>query len=68
MARMSIQKQSIISILSILLYFIGFLRIEVELNNHMRRIFTLEEAVRAGEKSIRNGSPEGTITLPLNYL
>lgn len=68
MARMSIQKQSIISILSILLYFIGFFRIEVELNNHMRRIFALEEAVRAGEKSIRNGSPEGTITLALNYL
>ena len=65
MARMSVHKQSIISILSILLYSIGFFRIEVELNNHMRKIFALEEAVHAIEKSIRNGSPEGTITLPL---
>lgn len=62
---MSVQKQSIISILSVLLYSIGFFRIEVELNNHMRKIFALEEAVRAGEKSIRNGSPEGTTSLPL---
>ena len=62
---MSVHKQSIISILSILLYSIGFFRIEVELNNHMRKIFALEEAVYAIEKSIRNGSPEGTITLRL---
>ena len=62
---MSVHKQSIISILSILLYSIGFFRIEVELNNHMRKIFALEEAVHAIEKSIRSGSPEGTIALPL---
>ena len=65
MTRMSVHKQSIISILSILLYSIGFFRIEVELNNHLRKTLALEEAVHAIEKSIRNGSPEGRITLPL---
>jgi len=59
---MSVQKQIIISILSILLYSIGFFRIEVELSNHMRKIIALEDAVQAIEKSILNGSPEGTIT------
>lgn len=59
---MSVQKQIIISILPILLYSIGFFRIEVELSNHMRKIIALEDAVQAIEKSIRNGSPEGTIT------
>jgi len=44
------------------LYSIGFFRIEVELSNHMRKIIALEDAVQAIEKSIRNGSPEGTIT------
>lgn len=63
MSRMSVQKQTIISILSVLLYFIGFFRIEVELSNHSRKINALEDAVQASKKSIRNDLPEGTITL-----
>lgn len=63
MSRMSVQKQTVISILSVLLYFIGFFRIEVELSNHLRKIYALEDAVEAGKKSIRNDLPEGTITL-----
>lgn len=62
---MTVQKQSIISILSVLLYCIGFFRIEVELSNQMKKINALEDAVKANEKSIRNVSPEGTITSPL---
>ena len=65
---MGVQKQSVISILSVLLYSIGFFRIEVELSNQMRKINALEDAMQASVKSIRDGSPEGTITLLLNYL
>jgi len=59
MAKTSVQKQVIISILSVLLYSIGFFRIEVELSNHKRKIIALENAAQGSEKSSRNESPEG---------
>ena len=62
MAKTIVQKQIIIPILSVLLYSIGFFRIEEELSNHMGKIIALENAVQGSEKSSRNGSPEGKIT------
>jgi len=62
MAKTSVQKQIIISILSVLLYSIGFFRIEVELRNHKRKIIALENAAQGSEKSNRNNFPEGKTT------
>lgn len=66
---MTIQKQSacpsfafIISVLSVLLYCVGFFRIEVELNEQKKKINALEDVLKTNEKSLHASSPSGTFS------
>ena len=64
---MTVQKQSgcpsfasIFSMLSVLLYCVGFFRMEVELNVQKRKINVLEDAVEANGKFVQMSSSAGT--------
>ncbi len=67
---MTVQKQSgcpsfasIISILSVLLYCVGFFRMEMELNEQKKKINALEDAMSTNEKFIQmSRSPPGTFS------
>lgn len=61
--KMIVQKSSatgtfpvIISVLSVLLYFGGFFRVEIALNKHQGRIIELEEVVEGLKTIVNNGN------------